>query len=688
MRSTAHLSTIIGLLVALAACGDSTSSTPDLRRDQSVAADLARDRTVDQAPPDTRAPDACIPKTWYADQDGDTYGDAKTSKQACAQPAGYVADSTDCDDTNKDIHPGAPELCNGVDDDCNTKIDDVATGTLTFCKDVDGDGYGDPAVTVKGCAPPAGYVTSCTDCNDADLTINPKAADAPDAAGLDSNCDSVDGDVTQAIFVAPSGDDTTNDGKGTFIAGVLNVSPVKTVAQGVKLAALCTPGPCRVLIAEGTYDQGATPLAISGGVSLHGGYTDVVWTRTLTRDKVVITSTASPAVKADTLTVATMLDRLTIVGPDLSALTTSGEESVAMIVTKTSGAGVLTLRDVQIEAGKGSPGIDGTAGTSGPLVTCSCDGGNGSTENACWTASPVSGSPGACGTIAGGGGAGSYSCQDICGYGPTVPYNAGAGAAGKAGANGAAGAAGAAAAAAAGSFTGSDWMPSSSGGAGGNGVNGGGGGGGGGGGHQRWWCDGWLNANSVELAGGAGGKGGKGGCAGTGGTGGGPGGAALGVLLVESTVTFDTVAIKLGRGGDGGKGGGGGYGQGFTAGAGGAGSASGGSFYGLCPPYGGLLCPYYAMTSGAGGAGGDGGFGGGGAGGAGGHGGPSYGLVVIGSPLPSVLPTYDSTASSGGTKGIGGAGGKMGDNTAYAPKGADGAQGVLTTCLVDGAACP
>jgi hypothetical protein len=71
---------------------------------------------------------------YYRDADGDTYGNPAVSTLACEAPAGYVDNSTgfDCDDTDAAVHPGAAEVCNGIDDDCNGLVDDNETcdGTL------------------------------------------------------------------------------------------------------------------------------------------------------------------------------------------------------------------------------------------------------------------------------------------------------------------------------------------------------------------------------------------------------------------------------------------------------------------------------------------------------------------------------------------------------------------------------
>lgn len=63
---------------------------------------------------------------WKRDVDGDGFGDDSplSSLLSCAQPAGYVALGGDCAPMNPQVFPGAPEKCNGVDDNCNTQLDD------------------------------------------------------------------------------------------------------------------------------------------------------------------------------------------------------------------------------------------------------------------------------------------------------------------------------------------------------------------------------------------------------------------------------------------------------------------------------------------------------------------------------------------------------------------------------------
>ncbi len=126
--------------------------------------------------------------TWYLDSDGDGYGDASTTTESCAQPSGYAADGTDCDDSDATVSPGEDEQCNGVDDDCDGDVDeDDAVDASTWYADIDGDGYGDASSGTAACSVPSGHVADSSDCDDSDATVSPDATEICD--GVDNDCD-------------------------------------------------------------------------------------------------------------------------------------------------------------------------------------------------------------------------------------------------------------------------------------------------------------------------------------------------------------------------------------------------------------------------------------------------------------------------------------------------------------------
>ncbi|MGC6510921.1 MAG: putative metal-binding motif-containing protein [Myxococcota bacterium] len=152
-------------------------------------------------------------QTWYFDSDGDNFAGSSISTVACNQPGGYFASATDCNDNDSSIFPGAGEVCDGIDNNCNTTIDEGVANT--YYRDIDGDGFGNPSNTTSSCSQPNGYVTNNADCNDGSSAINPNATEVCDS--LDNDCDNSidDNDNSLDLNSAPYWySDSDNDGYG------------------------------------------------------------------------------------------------------------------------------------------------------------------------------------------------------------------------------------------------------------------------------------------------------------------------------------------------------------------------------------------------------------------------------------------------------------------------------------------
>ena len=168
---------------------DCDDSNADINPDADEVCDGV-DNNCDELVDDETATDAGL---WFADADADSYGDANTSMNACEMPEGYVADNTDCDDSDAELNPA----------------------TLWYA-DADSDGYGDAGNSSESCEQPSGFVADSSDCNDDDDSINPDGVEVCD--GLDNDCDSSTSEDGMATHIDADGvaSDVTADVSGTM----------------------------------------------------------------------------------------------------------------------------------------------------------------------------------------------------------------------------------------------------------------------------------------------------------------------------------------------------------------------------------------------------------------------------------------------------------------------------------------
>ncbi len=160
--------------------------------------------------------DEGVKNTYYRDADEDNYGDENNTTQTCSQPSGYVTNSADCDDDNASINPGATELCNRVDDDCDGQVDEGLFEN-TYYLDDDGDGYGDPNNSTQDCSQPTSYVYDNTDCDDGNALINPGATEL--CNGINDDCDDqIDEGWPQNAFYRDADGDGFGDPNDTIQA--------------------------------------------------------------------------------------------------------------------------------------------------------------------------------------------------------------------------------------------------------------------------------------------------------------------------------------------------------------------------------------------------------------------------------------------------------------------------------------
>jgi hypothetical protein len=141
---------------------------------------------------------------FYLDADGDGYGDSAEALMACLSPPQYVSNAEDCNDSEDGaaLNPDAEEICDGIDNDCNTLVDMedggivLSTATMYYA-DNDSDGYGDPSTSVLTCEAPQDHVENADDCYDLDTQISPASLEICD--GVDNDCDGLTDDEDSGL---------------------------------------------------------------------------------------------------------------------------------------------------------------------------------------------------------------------------------------------------------------------------------------------------------------------------------------------------------------------------------------------------------------------------------------------------------------------------------------------------------
>lgn len=221
------------------------------------------------------------PITYYKDADSDGFGDASSSSTLCqlVPPSGYVTNNTDCDDTQKLYQDTDGDgygstiivACEGVTN--NTDCDDnnaAIHAPVTFYQDADNDGYGNSSNTISVCSvtPPGGYIANNLDCNDTKASIHPGATEICNN-GIDDDCDGqVDEGCAVGIPSISINDLSVYESSG---AAILTVSLSNASTTDIIIAYSTADGTATSSVPKGKKGVIADFKASSGNITIPAG---------------------------------------------------------------------------------------------------------------------------------------------------------------------------------------------------------------------------------------------------------------------------------------------------------------------------------------------------------------------------------------------------------------------------------
>ena len=263
---------------------------------------------------------------------------------------------------------------------------------ITQYRDADSDNYGNAFDALFSCQLETGYVLDGTDCDDTTAIVNPGMPDQPDLEHIDQNCDGIDGDINDSVFVADGG-----QGSGLSVS-----DPTGDLFAAQQLA--LSNNKSWLLIGVGVYPFGSLVegAGIEPGVNMAGGYINDFNNRWLTGNTTL--NVPYHGASLDSATTNQTLQYIVIQG----ANDTPASETAYALTVRNSAS--VNLEQVILFAGVGGDGINGLNGNDGADGNNGTAGGNG-VENdsgfSCSTGSqPSRGSGGSsvCGQSGGRGG--------------------------------------------------------------------------------------------------------------------------------------------------------------------------------------------------------------------------------------------------------------------------------------------